>query len=75
MSASPTYLTTEEAAHVLRCSPAVIRALIKSGRLPATRVRHRWLIEHDALTSLLATSPCPAKASLPPLSAPRSARP
>jgi hypothetical protein len=35
------YLTPEEAARLLDCSPAVIRGLMESGRVCVTRLRHR----------------------------------
>lgn len=39
------YLTTSEAAHLLRCSPATIRAMIADGELAAIRMPSRWLID------------------------------
>jgi len=38
-----------EGAKRVGCSPAIIRSLIRSGELPATRVGHQWFIEESSL--------------------------
>jgi len=38
-----------EGAKRVGCSPATIRSLIRSGKLPATRVGHQWFIEESSL--------------------------
>ncbi len=38
-----------EAAAYLGCSPAHVRALIRSGALPATRIGHQWFVDEDSM--------------------------
>lgn len=45
-------LTVNEAAQVLRCDPRTVLELVRSGRLPALRLRRSYRIRRDALRVL-----------------------
>lgn len=45
------YLTTTEAADVLRCSTKTIRRMVQAGELLAMQHRGKWLIEANSLPS------------------------
>lgn len=55
---SPTvaYVGTAEAAAMFNVTPAVIRRMIASGALPATRIGARWRISAAALNQLHPTN-------------------
>ena len=55
------YLTVAETAALLRCSPKVVRAEIRRGRLPALRLGAKGILRIDrADLVLLSTSPTTA---------------
>lgn len=43
------YLTTKEAAAILKCSTVSIRRMIKAGTLPAFRAQREWRVPLEAL--------------------------
>ena len=52
---SQQYLSTSQAAEILRMHPFAIQKLIYQGRLPAEKVAYRWLIPRKALEDFAKT--------------------
>lgn len=57
------FLTTEQAARLLRLHVKRIQALARAGRLPATRIGRKWLFSRAALQMRLGTG-APARAGV-----------
>lgn len=58
VSGAPAYLTTAEAARLLRLNQKKLYALVAAGRLPATRVSGKWLFPRSLLERWLAEHTC-----------------
>ena len=55
MILNKTYMSSAEAAFVLRIHPLSIQKLIYSGALSAEKIANRWLIQKDELTEFAKT--------------------
>jgi putative molybdopterin biosynthesis protein len=57
---TPTYLTVQETAHLLRVSAWTVYQLARRGLLPCVRVGRQLRIRADRLDSVLPADPLPA---------------
>jgi excisionase family DNA binding protein len=53
----PLFYTLKEAARLLRHDERTIRRMIDNKEIRAVRIRHRWMIPHDALMEYINTQP------------------
>ena len=59
------FLTTEQAAHLLRLHVKRVQALARGGRIPATRVGRKWLFSRSQLlTRLSLRTPSPGRVEI-----------
>ena len=52
----PEVAVVEDLALYLRCSPATVRRLLRTGVLPGRKIGRRWVIERHALLRAVAPS-------------------
>ena len=60
------YLTADQAGRVLHSSGAAVRAMIRSGQLPAAYIGRRWLIDPADLRAMVAGAKGGANAEIHP---------
>lgn len=58
----PDVLDVDDVAYWLRCSPALVRSLLKTRRIPGRRVGRRWLVTRAALLRVIESPPEPGEA-------------
>lgn len=57
LTLNPLLYTLEQAARLLCCHSRTIRRMIDEKQVRAVRIRHRWMIPHDALTEYVNAQP------------------
>lgn len=56
------WLTLKEVAAVMRLKPDTIRRFwIKTGKLPATKLGRKWVIDEDDLVKVIEAAPSPSR--------------